>query len=101
MMATDAELRNAMEAGAKFKQAILDVSYDRERDQLVLSTPWGSRVVNRKAIEEFRDVPAAAMTAVYASQVGIHVDALDIDINSAGLLADLFPEWRSNLSDSF
>jgi len=102
MMATEAEeLRNAQDAGAGFKPAIVKVEYDPASDRLVFYTPWGAKAVNRKRVEEFRDVAPAVMATVYASQVGIHIDELDIDINSAGLLFDLFHELRSNLSDSF
>src|SRR4051794_6242712 len=101
MMATEAELRDALAAGRRFQPAIRKATYRQDTDQVVLATPWGEKLVYRTEIEEFQNVPIVFMHKIYASEVGLHIDDMDIDINSAGLLHDLFPDLRSNLSDSF
>jgi hypothetical protein len=100
-MATETEYRRAVEAGNRFKIAVLEVRYDPLTDELMLRTAWGPRRLKRSAVDVLREVPPTLMSAVYASPVGIHLDVVDVDINSAGLLAQHFPELRPELVNSY
>jgi hypothetical protein len=99
-MAADTELQDALAAGARFTPAIIKIAYSVESDTVTFATPWGDRVAKRGDIELLRTVPEDLMQKIYVSQVGIHIDDMDLDINSAGLLAALFPDLRSNLAKS-
>ena len=64
-------------------------------------TPWGTKTAKRSKVDVFRDVPPELMDKIYVSQVGIHIDEIDLDVNSAGLLASLFPELSDYLIHSY
>ncbi len=100
-MATEAEIQNALDAGRRFIPAIIAVRYLLDSDQVAFETPWGQRVVQRADIELLRSVPMQSMRIIHASQVGVHIDDMDLDINSAGLLATLFPDLRPALVNSY
>jgi len=41
------------------------------------------------------------MKDVYVSEAGIHIDDLDLDVNSAGLLEAIFRELGNSLASSY
>jgi hypothetical protein len=100
-MATEAEIRQALEAGQRFKPAILNVVYLPADDRMVFATPWGEKFAFRREIAELSNVPTELMSRIYASFGGVHIDEIDLDINGAGLLANLFPYLRAELANSF
>ena len=100
-MATEAEYRRALDTGAAFRRAVLSLRYDQSNDAVIFETPWGERTAGRRSIEPLRNVPPDMMRKAYVSAVGIHIDELDIDISSAGLLLVLFPDLGPELSNSF
>ncbi len=88
-MISDQDIQRATEAGANFKPAITACKYDPESDRVELITAWCVIAVDRKCIDELRDIPPGVMKGIYASQFGVHVDEADVDINAAGLIADI------------
>ncbi len=100
-MATEAEVQDALDAGSRFTPAITKITYLIDSDTLVFATPWGERVANRADIELLRGVPLESMQKIHVSHIGVHLEDLDLDINSAGLLATLFPELRPYLVYSY
>jgi hypothetical protein len=100
-MISDQEIAQALERSANFKPAVLACRYDPKKDQVELVTAWCTLVVDRKRIVEFGPVSPRDMEAIYASETGIHIDAADIDINSAGLITDLCHQLESELAGSF
>ena len=87
-----------MQAEKEFQQAILWVKYDGPRDEIMLGTPWGAFIIKREAVPELRDVPREMLARIETSQTAIHIEELDLDINSAGLLASLFLEIEGQLT---
>jgi len=100
-MIDDAELSKALETGAGFKPAIRSVDYKSVQDELVFGTQWGNLTFARKDVPIFRDVAATRMKDVYVSEAGIHIDDLDLDVNSAGLLEAIFRELGNSLASSY
>jgi hypothetical protein len=100
-MITESEFRDATQAGDDFKQAILKASYGRENDRLIFLTPWGVFAIDRATIPEFKAATPGDLEKIYVSHTGVHIDELDIDINSAGLLTAIFDNIRSKLSNSY
>ena len=88
-MVTEAEIHKATKRGSKRLTIVHAIRYHRDSDKLELTTAWCTLLVDRKHIEEFKDVSKTAMEEVYLSPEGIHLDNADIDINAAGLIADL------------
>jgi hypothetical protein len=97
-MVAEEEIRLAVAAGEKFRQAIYKVVYDAERDFLVFETPWGMLSIKRTVIPDLRDVSPKALHTIEVSSTAIHIGELDLDINSAGLLAEIFREIEDNLT---
>jgi hypothetical protein len=89
-MVAEAELTRAHEAGARFRSAIRAAHYDVGRDEVTFDIPWGKLVVPRADIPTFKDVPPSHMEDLYLSHTGLHIDALDLDVSSDGLLAEIF-----------
>jgi hypothetical protein len=82
-------LAKATEARADFAPAILRARYHAATDQVELVTAWCTLFVDRKRIAELRDVAVHDLEGITVSQVGVHVDSADIDINAAGLISSL------------
>jgi hypothetical protein len=85
-MISDQDIERATKAGESFRPAIIACKYDPENDRVELATEWCTISIERKFIDELRDVSTDAMKNIYASQYGIHVDDVDVDINAAGFL---------------
>ena len=100
-MISEQDIQRAAEAGAHFKPAILSVKYHRDTDRVELQTPWCTLIIDRQRIEELRGVSQTDMETISVSEVGIHVDNADIDINSAGLVTDIAKQLEDEVSNSF
>ncbi len=100
-MVEEVELQAAIAAGERFLPTVLEARYDAIHDRVALVTHWGALIVNRKDVPDFRDVNPSAMEGIYASHTGIHIDDVDLDINSAGLLSALLHELKGRLANSF
>jgi hypothetical protein len=100
-MISDEEITRITEKSAIFKPAVLDCRYDPKNDRVELVTSWCTLIVDRKRIVEFGSLSPRDMEAIYASETGIHIDAVDIDINSAGLVTDLCRQPENEVADSF
>jgi hypothetical protein len=85
-MVSEAELTAARAAGSRYKAAISSVRYDAKADQVTLRTRVGDLTFRRTEIPYFRDVPPQQMVGLYVSQTGLHIDAVDLDVSSDGLL---------------
>lgn len=88
-MVTEVEIHKAAKRGSKHPAMVRAVRYHPDSDKLELTMEWCTLLVDRKHIEEFKDVSKTAMEGVYLSPEGIHLDDADIDINAAGLIAAL------------
>jgi hypothetical protein len=88
-MISDAEIERVTASSAKFKAALIGVRYHADSDRIELRTSWCTLLVDRRQIEELRDVPKHDLETIELSAVGIHVESADIDINAAGLLSHI------------
>ncbi|MGA7866454.1 MAG: hypothetical protein WA709_39185 [Stellaceae bacterium] len=100
-MISEEEIEQATKIGAQFKQAILSAKYHGEIDRIELETPWCVLIVDRQRIEELRMLSRTDMETITVSAVGLHVDKADVDINSAGLIADLSRQLQKEVAGSF
>jgi hypothetical protein len=100
-MISDQEIARVVEESGNFKPAVLACRYDAKTDSVELVTSWCTLVVDRKRIVEFSSATPHDMEAVYASETGIHIDAIEIDINSAGLITDLCQQLENEVAKSF
>lgn len=100
-MATEAQYERAQAASERYRAPLLAIAYDPASDLVFFETAWGPRSASRKDIDLLRDVSPQMVARAYISAMGIHIDEIDLDINSAGLLATIFPDLRGELSDSF
>jgi hypothetical protein len=100
-MISEQDIQRAAEASARFKPAILSVKYHRDTDRVELQTPWCTLIIDRQHIEELRGVSQTDMETISVSEVGIHVDNANIDINSAGLITDVAKQLEDEVSNSF
>ena len=100
-MISDEEIARAVEKNADFKPAVLTCRYDPKSDRVEIVTLWCTLVVDRKRIAEFDFLSPRDMEAIYASETGIHIDAAEIDINSAGLVTDLCQQLENEVAASF
>lgn len=100
-MISDEEIKRAMEEGKRHKPVILSCKYDPENDRVEFTTAWCVIAVDRKCIDELRDVPPALMNKIYISQFGVHLDEADIDINSAGLITFIGKQLETEAAGSF
>ena len=100
-MISEQDIQRAAEASTHFKPAILSVKYHRDTDRVELQTPWCTLIIDRQRIEELRGVSQTDMETISVSEVGIHVDNADIDINSAGLITDLAKQLEDEVSKAF
>jgi hypothetical protein len=100
-MITQSELHKALEAGAKFDQAVTAVTYLQHQDMVLFTTPWGSLAFHRKIVPILCQIDPDSLSQIRISQTGLHIDNLDLDISSAGLLAQIFEYCAGELSKSF
>jgi hypothetical protein len=100
-MISDQEIQQAIAASEHFKPAILTARYYRDIDRVEFETPWCVISVNRNEIEEFRAVSPDDMETISVSDVGVHIDNADIDINSAGLIAEIAKRLETEVANSF
>jgi hypothetical protein len=100
-MITEYEIQRATEASANFKPAILTAKYHDDTDRVELETAWCIIIVDRKRIAELRQLSPTDLATISISAVGLHVDSADIDINSAGLIADLSKQLTAEVATSF
>jgi hypothetical protein len=100
-MISDQDIQRAVEASEHFKPAILSAKYYRDSDRVEFHTPWCIIIVDRSRIEEFRGVSPNDMETISVSDVGIHVDNADIDINSAGLITEIAKQLEIEVAGSF
>jgi hypothetical protein len=88
-MISDAQIERVAATSAKFKPALIGARYHADSDQVELTTSWCTLFVDRRQIDELRDVSKHDMETITVSAVGLHVEAADIDINAAGLLSHI------------
>jgi hypothetical protein len=95
------EIARATKASEGFKQVVLAARYHADGDRVELVTPWCILIVDRARIAELRDLSPHDMETISVSPVGIHIDNADIDINAAGLIADLSRQLETEVANSF
>jgi hypothetical protein len=91
-MITDKEIQRAAKLGARFDPVVQRLQYHRKSDCLEFAMGWCTLMVDRKHIEELRDLSPSDLEGIYLSAEGIHLDAVDLDISAAGLIAALAHE---------
>jgi hypothetical protein len=100
-MISEQEIKQVTELSANFRQVVLDCRYDPESDRIELVTPWCTLIVDRAQISELNGLSAHDMETIHVSPTGIHIDKVDIDINSAGLITDLSRQLLEDVKNSF
>jgi hypothetical protein len=100
-MISDDEIAQVAERSAGFKPVILKCWYDSKNDRIELVTSWCTLTVDRKRIVELGSLSPREMESIYVSETGVHVDAADIRINSAGLITDLCQQLENEVAESF
>jgi hypothetical protein len=100
-MISDEDIRRATEPGIERKQAILSATYHQDTDLLELVTPFCTLIIDRKSIDELRDLSQTDMETLTVSAVGLHIENADVDINSAGLITDLSQRLGNEVANSF
>jgi hypothetical protein len=88
-MISDAEIDRVAAASAKFKPILISARYLAASDQVELVTSWCTLLVDRRQIDELRDVSKPDLETITVSAVGLHVESADVDINAAGLLSHI------------
>jgi hypothetical protein len=100
-MISDQDIQSAIEANARFQPAIRSARYRRDSDCIEFETSWCTIIVDRQSIEEFRALSQNEMETISISDVGVHIDAADIDINSAGLITQIAKRLETEAANSF
>jgi hypothetical protein len=100
-MISDQDIQRAMQASAQFRQAILSAKYHPDTDRVELVTPWCTLIVDRKKVDEFRELSPDDMQTISVSAVGLHIDKADVDVNSAGLITYLSQQLENEVANSF
>jgi hypothetical protein len=100
-MISERDIKTAIEAGRHFKQAILSARYHRDSDRIEFETEWCIIIVDRHSIEEFRSLSQDDMETISVSDVGVHIDSADIDVNSAGLITEIAKRLEVEVANSF
>jgi hypothetical protein len=100
-MISDEDIRRATEGDTEATQAILSAKYHRDTDRLELVTPWCILIIDRRRIEELRQVSQTDMETITVSPVGLHIENADIDINSAGLITEISQQLETEVAGSF
>jgi hypothetical protein len=100
-MISEQEIEQVAKQSVDFRQLILDCRYDPEKDRVELVTPWCILIVDRAHIAELNGLSAHDMETINVSPTGIHIEAVDIDINSAGLITDLSKQLEKEAENSF
>lgn len=94
---SEADYRNALAAGdrrSRREPRALAVAYDAGRDAIVITMAEGWRIdIDRARIAELAALPPAALAHLSLSPAGtaIELEAQDVQIGLAGLLATLIP----------
>jgi len=100
-MISEKEIENVVAHDEKFRPAVLSCRYHAENDRLELVTSWCIIVVDRSRIDELKSLSHDQMESIYSSETAIHVDSADVDINSAGLVANICKQLQSEVAASF
>lgn len=100
-MLSEQDVQRATDAGAQFRQAILSAKYHGDTDRIELETPWCILIVDRKRIEELRQLSQTDLETITVSAVGLHVEKADVDINSAGLITHISRQLENEVANSF
>jgi hypothetical protein len=100
-MISDQDIKNAIDASERFQPTILTARYNRDADRIEFETPWCIIIVDRHSIEEFRGLSQNDMETISVSDVGVHVESADVDINSAGLITEIAKRLESEAANSF
>jgi hypothetical protein len=100
-MISDQDIERMVDANQHFKPAILSAKYYRDTDRIEFQTLWCTIVVDRMKIEEFREISVDDMETIYSSDVGVHIDRADVDINSAGLITYIAKQLEMGVANSF
>ena len=100
-MISEQDIKRAAEASEHFKPAIISAKYYRDTDRVEFQTSWCLIIVDRHRIEEFRGISPNDMETISVSEVGVHVDNVDIGINSAGLITEIAKQLETEVADSF
>ena len=88
-MITDDDIKRVVKKSAKFKPALLGARYHAASDQIELNTEWCTIRIDRKQIDELRNLSKKDLKTLAFSPFGIHIDNADVDISAEGLLADI------------
>jgi hypothetical protein len=94
-------IRRAARASARFRPAVLAAKYHPDSDRVEFVTGWCTLIVDRQRIAELRGLSLEELRTISVSAVGVHVDGSDIDINAAGLIADVARQLESEVANSF
>jgi hypothetical protein len=100
-MISEHEIAQVVERNAAFKSAIIDCRYDPQTDRVELVTSWCTLIVERKRIGELESLSPNEIEGIYASETGLHIDIVNVDINSAGLITDLCQRLENDVAESF
>jgi hypothetical protein len=95
------EIERAVKASEGFRQAITAARYLRDTDCVELTTPWGVLIIDRAQIHELCKLSANDLEGLSVSATGLHVEAADVDINSAGLITDIARRLETEAAHSF
>src|ERR1700739_3192209 len=100
-MVSKRNVEGKTEEGRKFAPAILSAKYHRDTDRLELVISWCTLLVDRAKINEFHQLLRPDVDTISLSAIGVHVEAADIDINSAGLITLMARELEKEVANSF
>jgi len=100
-MISDQDIQSAVEASGRFQPAIRSARYYRDADRIEFETAWCIIIVDRQSIEEFRGLSQNDMETITVSDVGVHIDGADIDVNSAGLITEIAKRLEIEVANSF
>ena len=100
-MISDADIDRVLTASERFKPVLISARYHADIDRIELNTTWCTLLVDRRQIAELRDVSPHDLETISVSPVGLHIDGADIDINAAGLLADIGRRLAQKAAKSF
>ncbi len=100
-MISEKKIRRAVQASTQFRPAILAAKYHPDSDRVELAAGRCTLLVDRQRIEELRGLSPEDLRTISVSAVGVHIDSADVDINSAGLIADIARQLESEVANSF
>jgi hypothetical protein len=100
-MISEQDIQRMVEASEQFRPAILSAKYYRDTDRIEFQTAWCVIIIDRMKIEEFREVSVDDMETIFSSDIGVHIDKANIDINSAGLITHIAKQLEAEVANSF